>query len=108
MVRWYGKTSYHNRVIHFQHNNSGSITYANTGSGSHTGLNNGGQNNLSGHNANLPNSANSLNSGWTGFPYYQGGAHHWGLRGGGNRWEVDDYANGYAYHTLHRVWVRYS
>ena len=108
MVRWYGKTNYHNRVIHFQHNNSGTITYCNTGSGSHTGLNNGGQNNLSGHSANLPNVADVVNTGWTGFAYYRGGAYHWGLRGGGNRWEVDDYANGYAYHTLHRVWVRYS
>ena len=108
MVRWYGKTSLHSRVIHYQHNNSGTITYANTGSGSHSGINNGGQNNLSGHNANLPNSANAIGSGWIGFPYYQGGAHHWGLRGGGNRWEVDDYANGAANDTIHRVWVRYS
>ena len=108
MVRWYGKTSMHSRVIHYEHNNSGSITYANTGSGSHSGLNNGGQTNLSGHNANLPNSANSIGSGWTGFPYYQGGAHHWGLRGGGNRWEVDDYQGNENQHTLHRVWVRYS
>ena len=108
MVRWYGKTSFHSRVIHFQHNNSGTINYANNGSGGHTGLNNGGQTNLSGHSANLPNSANTLQSGWTGFPYYNSGAQHWGLYGGGNRWEVDDYANGSQYHTLHRVWVRYS
>ena len=108
MVRWYGKTSFHSRVIHFEHNNSGTITYCNTGSGSHSGLNNGQQTNLSGHSANLPNTANSIGSGWTGFPYYQGGAHHWGLRGGGSRWEVDDYANGSGYDTIHRVWVRYS
>ena len=108
MVRWYGKSSLHGRTIHYEHNNSGTITYANTGSGNHSGLNNGGQTNLSGHNANLPNSANSLGSGWTGFPYYQGGAHHWGLKGGGNRWEVDDYANGPNSDTIHRVWVRYS
>ena len=108
MVRWYGRTSLHGRIIHFQHNNSGSITYANTGSGSHSGLNNGGQNNLTGHNANLPNVADAIGSGWTGFPYYRGGQYHWGLRGGGNRWEVDDYANGAANDTIHRVWVRYS
>ena len=108
MVRWYGRTSLHSRIIHFQHNNSGSITYANTGSGNHSGLNNGGQNNLSGHNANLPNNADALGSGWTGFPFYRGGANHWGLRGGGSRWEVDDYANNASYDTIHRIWVRYS
>ena len=114
MVRWYGKTSMHNRVIHFQHNNSGTINMVNNSSfsGSHTGLNNGGQTNLSGHNANLPNTANSLNNGWVGFPYYNSGAQHWGLYGGGNRWEVDDFAgtsgSGYQHNTLHRIWVRYS
>ena len=107
MVRWYGKASGHSRVIHFQHNNSGTITWANTGSGSHSGLNNGGQNNLTGHSANLPNVADNLGSGWTGFPYYRGGQYHWGLKGG-NRWEVDDYQNNENQHTLHRVWVRYS
>ena len=76
-------------------------------SGSHSGLNNGGQNNLTGHSANLPNVADNLGSGWTGFPYYRGGQYHWGLKGG-NRWEVDDYQNNENQHTLHRVWVRYS
>ena len=107
MVRWYAKGGSTSRIIHFQHNNSGSITWANTGSGSHSGLNNGGQNNLTGHNANLPNVADSIGSGWTGFPFYRGGQYHWGLRGG-NRWEVDDYNNGPNYDTIHRVWVRYS
>ena len=108
MVRWYGKTNYHNRVIHFQHNNSGSINYCNNGSGNHTGLNNGGQTNLSGHSANLPNSANTIQSGWTGFPYYQAGVAHWGLYGGNSRWEVDDFNGGSSYDTIHRIWVRYS
>ena len=116
MVRWYGKTSFHSRVIHFQHNNSGTINMVNDANfgGSHTGLNNGSQTNLAGHNANLPNVANSLNNGWVGFPYYLSGNYHWGLYGGGNRWEVDDFAgasggsSGYQYHTLHRIWVRYS
>ena len=106
MVRWYAITSGHSRVIHFQNNNTNTINYCNTGSGDNTGLASG-MTTLSGHNANIPSSANNFQSGWTDFAFYQSGAYHWGLKGG-NRWEVDDYANGSGNNTLHRVWVRYA
>ena len=106
MVRWYGQSSGHSRVIHFQNNNTNTIAYANTGSGSNSGIQSG-FTSLSGHNANLPGSASVFQSGWTDFAYYTPGNYHWGLKGG-NRWEVDDYANGSQHNTLHRVWVRYA
>jgi len=107
MVRWYGKSNGHSRVIHFQNNNTGTINYCNgTTPNSNSGLGSG-FTSLSGHNANLPASASTFSNGWTGFAFYTGGQYHWGLKGG-NRWEVDDYANGSQNHTLHRVWVRYA
>lgn len=106
MVRWYAKTSGHGRVIHFQNNNTGTINYCNTGSGSNTGLASG-MTTLSGHSANIPGSATTFQSGWTDFAFYQPGQFHWGLKGG-NRWEVDDFPGNESNNTLHRVWVRYA
>ena len=84
----------------------GTINYCNTGSGSNTGLASA-MTTLSGHSANIPGSATTFQQGWTDFAFYQPGQYHWGLKGG-NRWEVDDYANGSQHNTLHRVWVRYA
>ena len=105
MVRWYGIGGA-NRTIHFENNNTGTINYCNTGSGSNSGIQSG-YTTLSGHNANLPGVAQNFGAGWTSFAMYRGGQEHWGLKGG-NRWEVDDYANGSQFNTIHRVWVRYS
>jgi len=108
MVRWFGQTSAHGRTIHFQNNNTNTISYCNTGSGNNDGIGSG-FTSLSGHNANLPAATNTVGTGWTSFAFYQGGVYHWGIKGG-DRWEVDDItgAIGYANDTLHRVWVRYS
>ena len=105
MVRWYAIGGA-GRTIHFQNNNTGTVAYCNTGSGSNSGIQSG-FTTLSGHNANLPSSANSFGAGWTGFAYYLGGSYHWGLKGG-NRWEVDDFPGDASQNTIHRVWVRYS
>ena len=106
MVRWYGITNNHGRVIHFQANNTGTINYCNTGSGSNTGLASA-MTTLSGHSANIPGSATTFQQGWTDFAFYQPGQYHWGLKGG-NRWEVDDFPGNESNNTLHRVWVRYA
>ena len=106
MVRWYGITNNHGRVIHFQANNTGTINYCNTGSGSNTGLASA-MTTLSGHSANIPGSATTFQQGWTDFAFYQPGQYHWGLKGG-NRWEVDDFPGNESKNTLHRVWVRYA
>ena len=105
-TRWFGLSSSSSRVLHFKSTNSGTLAYCNTGSGSNSGINSN-YTGLSGHNANLPAIANAFQSGWTDFAFYQGGGSHWGLKGG-NRWEMDDYANGYQNNTLHRVYVKYA
>ena len=105
-VKWFGRTSGHGRTIDFWTANTSTLAYANTGSGSNSGMNSS-FTALGSHNANIPASATTFQSGWTDFAFYQGGNYHWGLKGG-NRWEVDDYANGSQNNTIHRVWVRYA
>lgn len=109
MVRWYGKTSAHSRVLHFENNNTSTINMMNStnGSGNHGGLNSG-YTTLSGHNAYMPAQLTNFGYGWTGFAFYKSSAYHWSLKGSGSRWEIDDFNNGYSYDTLHRAWVRYA
>eukprot|EP00976_Prorocentrum_cordatum_P020493 416541-Prorocentrum_minimum.AAC.1 len=42
----------------------------------------------------------------TNFPIYVPSQFHWGIGGGGSRWEVDDMANNANYNTYHQIWVR--
>lgn len=105
-LRFYGRTSAHARIIHFKtdriidrwRDNVGNMIGVNS---SYTLL--------SGHNANLPRSTSAgfNQQNVTNFPYYTGGLYHWACRGLGTRWEVDDYPNNSANHTIHRVWCRY-
>lgn len=109
-IRFYAKTNAHARVIHFKSSNSNIKTYFNTGSGSLTGINTG-YTSLTGHTAMLPNSAASYytNEGdlaMTNFPFWLGGTYHWGIKGGGSRWEVDDFPGNSAYNTYHQIWIR--
>ncbi|WP_299440118.1 HYR domain-containing protein [uncultured Aquimarina sp.] len=108
-MRFYGVTTGHNRVIDFKTNYTPAVTYAKTGSGSFSGMENGGYTELSGHTANLPGDgfrvfADQGNNALTSFPFFVTGSAHWGL-GIGNRWEVDDQA-GNTQSTIHRMWVR--
>jgi len=109
-VRFYAKTSAHSRVIHFKTSHAGTISYFKTGTGSCSGIQ-GSYTLLSGHTANLPNAANNFytnqgNNSMTQFPYFLWSNYHWGIRGLGNRWEVDDYPNNPNFHTYHQIWVR--
>ena len=74
---------------------------------------------LSGHSANIPGGANCCgmhippNPALAALPFYINGRHHWGIRGCGFRWEVDDYvgpdpAANPCGDTLHQVWVRFK
>ena len=117
-VRFFGKTSAHSRVIHFRTSHAGTISYFKTGTGSMSSL---GVNKttgsfpsftaLTGHNANLPGSAknyytNQNDSAMTNFPFWLSSTYHWGIRGQGRRWEVDDFPNSSAYSTHHQIWIR--
>ena len=68
---------------------------------------------MSGHSGNLPAATNSLwatkqaTPGFTDFPFYKGGAHHWGIAPSASRFECDDDTRPSKNpNTLHRVWVR--
>ncbi|MFS4416774.1 DUF11 domain-containing protein [Maribacter sp. 2307ULW6-5] len=107
-LRWYGETSGHNRVIHFRSDIG--LNYAETGTGNFSGINSS-NTKLTGHTANAPDVINGLYSNQgdfalTNFPYYRGASFHWGIRGNGNRWEVDDYPNNASRSTIHKIWAR--
>ena len=109
-LRFFGKTNAHARVIHFKSTNANTITYFNTGNGSMTGINTG-FTTLTGHTAMLPNSAanyftNEGDLAMTNFPFWLSGTYHWGIKGHGSRWEVDDFPGNSAYNTYHQIWIR--
>jgi hypothetical protein len=110
-VRFYGETTGHNRIISFKTSYSNVLNYIKTGTGSFAGINNAiNYTLLPGHSAFIPEQAfnvftNQGDNALTEFPFWRSGAYHWGIRGGGTRWEVDDISNNIQ-STLHRVWVR--
>lgn len=109
-LRFYGKTSGHSRVIHFKTSHAATLSYFKTGSGSMSGIA-GSFTILTGHNAYLPNSTahyftDQGNSAMTEFPFWLASTYHWGIRGGTNRWEVDDFPAGSQNSTHHQIWIR--
>lgn len=109
-VRFYGKTSFHGRIIHFKTSHAGTIGYFKTGTGSVTGIESS-YTALAGHTAFLPASSNMFysnqgNESMSYFPYYTGNTYHWGLGNTTSRWEVDDYAGNASQNTFHQIWVK--
>lgn len=109
-LRFYGKTSAHSRVIHFKTSHAETLSYFKTGTGSASGIQSS-YTALTGHSAYLPASSASFfssqgNSAMTEFPYWLNGTYHWGIRGGGSRWEVDDYPGNSTFSTFHQIWIR--
>ncbi len=109
-LRFYATTTGHNREIHFKTQHTNAIEYVKTGTGNFHGMNQGNFTALTGHTSNLPQ---MMNGGFsdqgdmalTNFPFYNGGTYHWGIKGIGRRWEVDDFSIN-AESTIHRVWIR--
>lgn len=109
-LRVYGKTSGHNRIIHFKTSHANTLTYFKTGYGSMSGIASS-YTSLVGHNAINPGSSssfytNQLDYAMTEFPFWIGSSYHWGIKGGGYRWEVDDYPNNSNNNTFHQIWIR--
>ncbi len=109
-LRWFAASTAHNRTVHFRSPVLGELQSNAAPSFFEGGI----ASNftpLTGHTSNLPA---DMNNGYsnrgdealTNFPMYRGGAYHWGVRGLGSRWEVDDYPNDQRNDSLHRVWVR--
>ena len=111
-VRFFGKTSKHNRVIHFKTSHDNTISYFKTGTGSMAGINaNFTPLDVQGETAFLPGRtanyfADEGDYAMTNFPFWLTGTYHWGIRGLGSRWEVDDYPNNSSYNTHHQIWIR--
>ncbi len=108
-IRFRGISSNHERIIHFKTDHPGTLSYFTTGVGNTNGLN-GNFESYSDHSAVLPGEANNgfSNQGErasSNFPFYRTGARHWGVRGGGGRWEVDDFGLS-LFDTHHQLWVR--
>ncbi len=110
-MRFYGVTTGHNRVINFKTSFQGVLNYVKTGTASFDRINEVSNHTvLSNHSANIPAQAyhewaNQGDLALTNFPFWTAGNYHWGIRAGGSRWEVDDFAINAA-STIHRVWVR--
>jgi hypothetical protein len=113
-VRFYGITNNHARVIHFKTLEPSVANYFRTGTGT---INLPGFNNvanttpLAGHTAFLPAATNAAfnnqgNVAMAEFPYYTAGTYHWGIRGLGGRWEVDNFPSNAAWNTFHQIWLR--
>ena len=111
-VRFYAESSNSDSVMHFR--TFTGVEYFETGTGSVDldGLTTD-FTALEGHDAALPASATNTHTdrgdeALTQFPFYNWGTEHWGIRGNGDRWEVDDFPAGPGADTIHRVWVRSS
>jgi hypothetical protein len=109
-LRFYGKTSGHSRIMNFKTSHTGTISYFKTGTGSMNGIA-GSFSALTGHNTNLPASTANYfidqgNVAMTEFPFWLGGTYHWGIRGLGSRWEVDDFPGDGRFNTYHQIWIR--
>jgi hypothetical protein len=113
-VRFYCSTSAHTRKIHFSANTDWVKTAILTGSNSGNVITNWntGTTKLDGHTAYLPDLLSHAYDSLTDFPFFgdsTGSTNwgHWGIRGGGSRWECDDYALNTA-NTLHQIWFKKS
>lgn len=109
-LRFFAKTSAHNRIIHFKTSHSNTLNYFKNGTGSMTGISTS-FSSLSGHTANLPLRTTNYftdqgNNAMTEFPFWLSGTYHWGIKGATNRWEVDDFPNNSVNSTLHQIWIR--
>lgn len=112
-LRFYGRTSAsHGRIIHFKTTHANTVNYFRTGTGSMTGISTVGNYTLiTGHTAKLPAStanyfSNEANLAMTNFPFWLNGTYHWGIRGHGFRWEVDDFPADGRFNTHHQIWIR--
>ncbi|WP_298516977.1 hypothetical protein [uncultured Kordia sp.] len=115
-VRFYGETTGHTRIVNFKTSYINALNYLKTGIGFFGGINNPANfTTLTGHTANIPALAGNFfasqgDNALTEFPFFRSGQNHWGIRGLGNRWEVDDTPTAASpinsQSTIHRVWVR--
>lgn len=123
-LRFYAKTSAHNRIIHFKTNHIASINYFNTGNGSCSGIESSFTPLIS-HSAQLPGNAVAFNNNegdyaMCYFPFFTICGNHWSISfnanlGANTRWDVDNCTHfagcsmctiNFIPDTHHQVWIR--
>ena len=115
-VRFYGKTSGHNRIIHFRTELATFIKYLKLETGSLNNLHTS-YTILEGHDANAPGNTSATSNRKDGdalldHTFYSQSKYHWNIRKETRsklRWEVDDYVevtDDKINATVHQVWVR--
>ena len=113
-TRFYCQTSSHSRKMHFYTSDAvvNQMAYDGNDVSNTASLWTTGYTTLSEHTAYLPAVTNAgytgVSDGFWNFPFYNGLSGRWGtwgIRGGGNRWECDDYVGNDVETTLHQVWV---
>jgi len=112
-LKWYGKSSGHNRIIHFESRAIGDFQEDIVGSfpsGQSFSIRE--DHDLKpDHTAGIPETAgqaydNQGDYSLTTYPFFSG-SNRWGVRAGNVHWSVDD-NSGSINHTIHRVWVKYQ
>ena len=111
-VRFYGHTSSHRRVIHFQARREAVRRLAMNGRADPTRddwlLD---KDVFAHHSAHLPDVATGPSGSSDRFcdhAFYKGGTYHWNIgQNHGQRWEVDDYSST-GHDTLHQIWVTFQ
>lgn len=105
---WYGKNA--QKEIHFTTSDRAVIEYCKTGKGGFP-IPFTNYESKNGDSSMLPRNATHrlMDQGeyaMTELPFWRWGFVHWGIRADGQRWEVDDFANGFQRDTIHQVWIR--
>lgn len=108
-MRFYCKTTFHSRTMHFKTRLRSCLEYASTGSGSCNDLTKA-FHAFPDHNAFLPAESNTFPANnndlaLVDFTFYKGSNYHWSP-GQSNRWECDDFTGNGNSSTLHRIFVR--
>lgn len=116
-IRFFGRTSAHKRVMHFVSTDPAAVAYFKTGRGKMSAFTSGNWSKLADHTATIPSTAatgrweNRGDLALTDFPFFEPAKAHWGIGGGGTRYEVDDYCNtnpnprGKCGNTQHLVYI---
>jgi hypothetical protein len=113
-VRFYCKTSKHNRVVHFSVNNDWIKSVVTTGSASGNSASywTSGNTKFGDHTAYIPDEANYFSTtDLLSWPFYKGYYYHWSIggldTGEGNRWECDDMVGRNSLgDTTHQIWFK--
>jgi hypothetical protein len=115
---FYGKTSNHNRVMHFRGSVQNVIDYIKGNGTTMDGIEDAfTTGSLAANSPNLPGAGTDHRTGqgdyaMTDIPFFLTGEYHWSIAGvnsdtgTGERWEVDDEPSDFSNDTIHRVWVR--